>query len=71
MNSSPVRIFLIFIIDSNGYVTNPCLLRREFPDKLSDAEKEGLKILTIMPKWVPGKQAGKKVPVRFNMPLRF
>jgi hypothetical protein len=70
MNSATSRIFLIFIIDTSGYVTNPCLLKREFPDKLSDSEKEGLRILKIMPKWIPGKQAGQKVPVRFIMPMR-
>jgi hypothetical protein len=70
MNSATSRIFLTFVIDTSGYVTNPCLLKREFPDKFSDAEKEGLRILSIMPKWIPGKQAGIKVPVRFIMPLR-
>lgn len=33
--------------------------------------KEGVRILSLMPKWTPGSQFGKNVPVRYNVPITF
>ena len=32
---------------------------------------EALRMVNAMPKWAPGKQKGKVVPVRFTMPVNF
>jgi protein TonB len=50
------------------------------PDKASETvdcdasgmlDKEAFRVVKIMPKWVPGKQAGKPVRVQYNLPLKF
>ncbi len=33
--------------------------------------KEALRVLKQMPQWTPGKQRGRTVAVRYNMPIRF
>lgn len=34
-------------------------------------DEEAVRIVNAMPKWKPGKQRGKSVSVRFNLPVRF
>ncbi|MBP3614505.1 MAG: TonB family protein, partial [Bacteroidaceae bacterium] len=34
-------------------------------------DKEALRVVKTMPKWNPGKQAGKAVRVRFTLPVSF
>jgi len=30
-----------------------------------------MRVVSIMPKWTPGKQRGQAVRVQFNMPIKF
>jgi protein TonB len=64
-------VYLTFIIDTSGNVTNICVLRRQFSNGYSKIEKEAMRVLTIMPKWTPGVHNGKKVMVRLNIPIKF
>jgi periplasmic protein TonB len=34
-------------------------------------DEEALRVVENMPKWKPGKQRGKTVPVSYNLPIRF
>ncbi|MBQ5777080.1 MAG: energy transducer TonB, partial [Bacteroidaceae bacterium] len=34
-------------------------------------EKEAIRVVKSMPKWVPGKQNGVSVPVYFTLPVTF
>lgn len=55
-----------FVIDTTGSVTEPEILR-----SLSvGADKEALRVIKLL-KFYPGMQAGKKVPVRYTLPIRF
>lgn len=62
-------IQLSFVIDTAGNVIDKCIL-----DKAESAysllDKEGIRVLDIMPKWIPGKHNGRKVAVRYHVPLR-
>lgn len=60
------KVFVIFIIDSNGYVTN---IRSRGPDRL--LEKEAERIIGLLPKMTPGKQRGKAVKVPYSVPIVF
>ncbi len=55
-----------FIIDTTGVVRNIEIIRGID----SIANNEFLRIIKLMPSWVPAKQNNKKVAVRFNLPLR-
>jgi hypothetical protein len=33
--------------------------------------KEGVRVIKLMPRWVPGKKDGKNVPCRFILPIKF
>ncbi len=64
-----------FIVGTDGEVLEPKVMRNPSKDKGSqiakDFEKELLKITSEMPVWIPGRQAGKDVQVRFNLPVKF
>lgn len=61
------RIIVSFVINENGQVTDPEVLRRV--DK--DLDKEAIRIIKSMPRWIPGEHKGKKVKVRLTLPVMF
>ena len=40
-------------------------------DVVEVLDKEAVRVVKSMPKWSPGKQKGKPVRVRFNLPVMF
>ena len=56
-----------FVIDAEGNLKNPVVIKSH--DALLDAE--ALRIVSTMPKWKPGMQGGKNVPVQLSLPVRF
>ena len=61
------RVIVSFVINENGQVTDPAVLRRV--DK--DLDKEAIRIIKSMPRWTPGEHKGKKVKVRLTLPVQF
>lgn len=61
------RVVLKFIVDKNGNVVDPKVLRS--PDQL--LSDEALRAVSLMPKWQPGEKEGKKVNVYFTLPVVF
>lgn len=59
------RTIIRFVVDENGEVKNPEVLRGL--DKACD--DEAIRVIKLMPKWQPGMQSGKNVPVYFTMPI--
>lgn len=59
-------VYLQFVVDENGNVTQPTVLRS--PHKL--LSEEALRVIQQM-KFTPGKQRGKAVKVRMSQPIRF
>lgn len=60
------KVFVVFAIDSKGNVTN---IRSRGPDKI--LEKEAERIISKLPKMIPGKQRGKPVRVPYSVPILF
>lgn len=61
------RNVIRFIVQADGSVTNPEIVR-----ELDEAcDQESLRLVKSMPKWAPGKQGGKVVPVYYTMPIAF
>jgi TonB family protein len=60
-------VYVQFIIDRNGSVTEAKILRGIG----GGCDEEALRVVNMMPKWKPGRQNGKTVRVLFNMPIYF
>ncbi|MFN3530322.1 MAG: energy transducer TonB [Bacteroidia bacterium] len=56
-----------FIIDEQGNITNPIVVR----SLGGGCDEEALRVIKLMPRWTPGKQRGRPVRVRYNLPVRF
>lgn len=60
-------VFLTFIVEKDGSVSNVTVLKGVHP--LLD--EEAVKAISDSPKWSPGLQRGQPVRVRFQIPLTF
>ncbi|MEI8271419.1 MAG: energy transducer TonB [Paludibacter sp.] len=61
------KVICRFIIDIDGSVTKPEVNRGL--DRYLDAE--ALKVIRLLPKFIPGKQNGKNVRVWYTIPITF
>jgi len=61
------KVFVQFVIDKNGKVTDVQLLRGVDPY----LDKEAFRVVSAMPAWKPGSQRGKPVRVSFQIPINF
>ena len=61
------RVLVSFVINKDGSVVEPEIVKSAHP--LMDAE--GLRLVSIMPKWKPGTQRGQPVRVKYTMPVNF
>lgn len=61
------RVYVAFVVKKNGLISNIKLLRGIG----GGCDEESIRVVSAMPKWIPGKQRGKKVDVQFNLPIRF
>jgi metallo-beta-lactamase class B len=55
-----------FIIEKNGKITNIEIIRSISPEM----DEEYIRVLSLMPDWIPGKCNGKPVNVKMILPLR-
>lgn len=60
-------VYVRFVIEKDGSVNNVEVVRGV--DTLLD--KEALRIISTMPKWIPGKHHGKPVRVYYTLPVKF
>ena len=60
------RVYVNFIISKDGSITN---IRMRGPDKNLEAEAQ--RIISKLPKMIPGKQRGRPVRVPFSIPITF
>ncbi|HET6557540.1 MAG TPA: TonB family protein [Prolixibacteraceae bacterium] len=61
------KVFVSFIVDAQGKVTNPKIVRGVDPD----LDAEALRVVSALPQWSPGKQKGKPMRVSFTTPVYF
>lgn len=61
------RVILQFVVEKNGSISNVRVLR----DPGGGCGKEAERVVKSMPNWVPGKQRGKPVKVRYILPVSF
>lgn len=61
------RVMVQFIVNKNGDLSDVRVARGVDPS----LDKEALRLISIMPKWIPGKQNGKIINVRYTLPITF
>ena len=66
-NGIPRRVICQFIITKNGTIANPQVLQK----KNTLFEVEAIRIISLMPKWIPGKVKGKPVDTKYILPISF
>jgi len=61
------RVIIRFVVSKTGLVSNVEVLR-----SLDAAcDKEAVRVVKTLPKWIPGKQNGVNVPVYYTLPITF
>lgn len=61
------RVLVTFIVNTDGSITDIELVRKAFPS----LDAEAVRVISGMPKWIPGEQKGQKVRVKYTVPLTF
>lgn len=61
------RVYVQFVIDQTGQVTNATVLRGVDPS----LDREALRVVQAMPKWKPGKQRNRAVRVSYTVPINY
>ena len=61
------RVFVSFIIEKDGSISNVKLLRGIG----GDCDEAAVEMVKNMPKWKPAKQRGKPVRCQFTLPIKF
>lgn len=64
------KIYIQFIVEADGKITNPEILKSLFPKEF---DKEALRVVRLMPKWNPARDYGgkKAIATRFTLPIKF
>ncbi len=61
------RVIVRFVVSKTGEIGSLELVKGISPT----CDKEAMRVIKSMPKWIPGKQQGVPVPVYFTMPIVF
>lgn len=61
------RVFINFVLDTDGSVTNAKLLRGIG----GGCDEEAIRVVSAMPNWKPGMQRDTPVRVSYNLPIKF
>lgn len=64
-------VFVDFIIDANGKVTEATATSHTYEEADKMFIDEALRVVNLMPAWVPGRQNGKAVEVKHSLPITF
>lgn len=66
-NGTQGRVICQFVVAKDGSVQNVKVVRSLDPY----CDKEAVRVIQSLPKWIPGKQNGKAVPVYYTVPILF
>ena len=60
-------VYVTFVVSKTGEISNVQIVRGIG----GGCDEEAVRVIKLMPNWIPGRQNGKPVPVWFNFPLKF
>ena len=61
------KVYVQFVVEKNGSISEAKVIR----GLGSGCDQEALRVVRRMPIWVPGEQRGKKVRVKYVLPINF
>ena len=61
------RVVVTFVVKKTGRISHAKVVRGVDPA----LDKEALRVVRKMPRWIPGKMGGKNVNVRYTIPVDF
>lgn len=66
-NNIQGRVTCQFVVGRNGEIEDVRVVRGVDPS----LDKEAIRVIRAMPKWIPGRQGGNAVKVRYTLPVQF
>jgi protein TonB len=66
-NNIQGRVTCQFVVGRNGEIEDVRVVRPFDPS----LDKEAIRVIKSMPKWIPGRQGGNAVKVRYTLPVQF
>ena len=61
------RVVVSFVVEKDGSITDVRVVRSVDPS----LDREAMRVVKSMPHWIPGKQNGSAVRVKYNVPVSF
>lgn len=61
------RVLCSFVVEKDGHITNVEVVK----SVNIQLDKEAVRVISAMPSWKPGSQRGKKVRVKYTVPVNF
>ena len=61
------RVVVQFVVGKDGSISNVHVVKSVDPS----LDKEAVRVVKNMPRWIPGKQNGQSVTVRYTLPVTF
>lgn len=61
------RVIITFVVERDGHITDVKVIKSVDPS----LDKEARRVVSSMPKWIPGKQNGSAVRVKYTVPVTF
>ncbi|MDD2436402.1 MAG: TonB family protein [Massilibacteroides sp.] len=61
------RVIASFVVEKDGSTTDPVVVRAVDPS----LDAEAIRVISLFPKWEPGKQRGQAVRVKYTVPIIF
>lgn len=63
--SQTAKVVVLFIVDAEGYITNPKIVKSYNPT----LDTEAIRVIKSMPRWRPAISNGKNVPCYYSQPV--
>ncbi len=61
------RVILVYLVNKDGTISDVEVLR----DPGGGCGEEAMRVIKMMPKWIPGKSRGKVVQMKYTFPVSF
>lgn len=66
-NDAQGRVIVKFVVNADGSISDPTVLK----GVETSLDKEAVRVVRAMPKWIPAENQGQKVASYFNIPISF
>jgi TonB family protein len=64
-------VYVSYIVNADGSISDVAILRGVSGPGGKECDDESVRVVKSMPKWIPGRQNGKNVRVKYILPIKF